>query len=348
MKNPKELEDKFFNGLCTNDEARLFIDWVLSEEGDASLKQKIEKRWSENNRSVKWDQDDLLDRLLTAKGEHKLLVSHIAEDSTSVEVENYLKRRRGTVKRWWYVAAASVILFAAYLAVNQWSDLNAVSPEVLSAKPVYTVKSNPPGQKSTHFLSEGTLIVLNSGSSVRYLSVFGGSERTIFLSGEAFFNVTKDPARPFKVIVDSTMVTALGTSFNIRSFEGEQKTSIGLISGQLVVNDLEGDHSNIYLEPGEGIEYLNSDRNLKKILIDSTRIIAWKNGVLDFNNESIHKVLRDVERWYGVEIEMDTAVEGNFTARFRNQTLKAVLEGISYSYSLSYKVNENRVTLEAK
>ncbi|MDN5210551.1 FecR domain-containing protein [Fulvivirgaceae bacterium BMA12] len=346
MINPSDLAEKFFKGLCTESEAQAFLTWYFSENATGKLKKEIDKQWSDAGEFKEWDEKAVFEKVQRFKKENKLFVSHKAEEEAKQRRIKHIKKKK-VKKYWWYAAACFVILATAFVAVRVFPDSHA-EKEVASV-PQFIIKSNPAGQKSTIYLGDGSEIVLNSASTIKYPPKFATQDRIIYLEGEAFFKVAKDSLRPFTVLVNDTKVTALGTSFNIRAFKEEGKTSIALVTGKVKVDDLQGDNAqSFYLKPGEGIAYANEERKLTKINIDPDEVVAWKYGILNFNQEPVQQVVRELERWYDVNIMLSPAIEGNFTGRFRNQTLKAVLEGLSYSFALTYSINGKSVMLEPK
>ena len=346
MTNPGELADKFFSGLCSEGEAKAFLAWYFSENTDSNLKNEIEGRWSESGEFKEWDEKSIFDRIQHSKKENRLFVSHKAEEEVKKERIKYIKKKKA-IKYRWYAAACIVILITPFLIGLFW--LNPRPEEKVVNVPEFIIKSNPAGQKSTIHLGDGSQVVLNSASTIKYPRKFATQDRVIFLAGEAFFKVAKDSLRPFSVTVNDTRVTALGTSFNIRSFKDEKKTCIALVTGKVEVKRPDkGAEQLFYLQPGEGVEYLNEGGVLTKIAIDPEETVAWKNGILHFNEEPVRQVIRELERWYDVQILLSPAIKGNFTGRFQNQTLKAVLEGLSYSFSLTYSINGKSVKLNPK
>ena len=347
MINPGELADKFFKGLCSENEAKAFLAWYFSENAEKALKKEIEERWLDNETYDEWNEASVFERIQQAKQENKLFVSHKAEAEVKKQRIKSIRKKKA-IKYRWYTAACLAVLICSLLIVRYWPA--PYSGAVKARAPEFIIKSNPAGQKSTIYLGDGSQVVLNSASTIRYPLRFATQERLIYLEGEAFFKVAKDSLRPFSVMVDSgTQVTALGTSFNIRSFKGEKKTSIALLSGKVEVKGRDDSgKQQLVLEPGEGVEYRKSGGSFTKIQIDPDQTIAWKHGILYFNKAPVGQVIKELERWYDVQIQIPASIAGNFTGRFQNQTLKAVLEGLAYSFSLTYTIDGKSVEIKQK
>ena len=355
MQDPYKLAEKYFKGLCSPEEAEAFLKWYFSDQGEEEIKRKIDIfRLSKKKKHVKnWDPIAVFEKIQAAKNRPSLFISHKLDREGAKGKDMVEEKKVRTInlgsRRERYVVASFLVLITLGLGVvaYQFVSKDKFTTVTPSHEDIY--KSNPAGQKSTIFLKDGSQIVLNSASSIQYPARFSSDERVIKLHGEAFFKVARDPRRPFRVITDMTEITALGTSFNIRSFSEEGKTSIGLVSGRVEVKERSTDHrESIYLNPGEGAIYSSVERKMTKVTVDLEKLTAWKDGILYFEDEPIDEVLKTLERWYGVEFEIDHEIEGIFTGKFKNQSLEAVLEGISYSFSLNYDINGKYVRLTTK
>ena len=175
-----------------------------------------------------------------------------------------------------HFGASGVLAYKSTLRENR----AIVSPE-------YVNKSNPAGQKSTIFLKDGSQIILNSASRLRYLARFPAHERVIEVYGEAFFEVAKDAGRPFRVLANDAEIIVYGTSFNVRSFADEKEIRIGLVEGKLAVKERTDKGDPVILFPGEGVIYYpHLEEKIVKVDIDIEKLIAWKTGILLFEDES--------------------------------------------------------------
>ncbi len=355
MQDPYKLAEKYFRGLCSKEEAEAFLDWYFSEQGEEEIKRKIDlSHPSIKKKHTKyWDSRAVFKKIQSAKNTSSLFISHKqagdTEQASKASGTKNVKVISARSQRWLYGVASAIILIAVSLGIwtYQTASTGATSQESSSLK--YVNKSNPSGQKSTIFLKDGSQIVLNSASSIRYPAKFPSDERVIELTGEAFFEVARDSLRPFRVVVDNAVITALGTSFNVRSYEEEENLTVGLITGSVEVKGQTAtSKQSIYLVPGEGVTYSARKQQMTKIQVDPEKFTAWKNGILYFEDEPIEELVKTLERWYGVEFIIENEITGIFTGKFKNQSLEAVLKGISYSYSLNYDINGKYVRLTSK
>lgn len=338
----QNLQEKFFNNQCTKEEAERFIKWYLSDKGEKEIEEQIEHYWLDKTIS-EWDSTKLLTRVNSVKNESDLFVSHKVDMQSQ---EEPVKTNLLSTQYWRIAASVTLVIGLSYLVMNLFTSNPAESDYFVE----YIEKSNPSGQKSTVHLKDGSRIILNSNSKVKYPIEFSYNERVIELVGEAYFEVAKDATRPFRVRTANTMTTALGTTFNIDAFEDEDNVKISLTSGRIEVKKLDGkpDEKPFELVPGQGVVYSRLDQSMVQTDIDMEKVIAWTSKELIFHNEDINEVIRRLERWYGVEITVEDKIEGVFSASFKNESLKAVLEGISYSFSLDYIVSDKKVVLKSK
>jgi transmembrane sensor len=230
-----------------------------------------------------------------------------------------------------------------------WFDLATIfypSPPISYVEEaIWVSKSNPIGQKSKIHLPDGSTVFLNAGSALRFRQDFGKSGREIYLQGEAFFEVAEDESLPFQVYCESLSITALGTSFNINSFQ-KGFTKVQLATGKVVVENETEDEAPVELSPGEEVIHAHG-KGMQKRAFDSSKAFVWKNGTLLFRNTDLETFISDLERWYGVEINVvnppknQLRINGEFTEDY----LSKVLEAIGYAYGFSYSIDQKQVVI---
>jgi ferric-dicitrate binding protein FerR (iron transport regulator) len=163
----------------------------------------------------------------------------------------------------------------------------------------YHTLSTPRGGQFRLTLPDGTKVWLNSASSLRYPTAFNGKDRSVELSGQGYFEVAQDAAQPFTVKVNTMEVQVLGTGFDIMAYRDEATVNTTLVEGSVQVKE---GRSTRLLKPGQQA-ILNQDSHTLTVQeADIQKIIAWKNGLFVFNNMTLAAILREVARWYDVEI----------------------------------------------
>ncbi len=174
-----------------------------------------------------------------------------------------------------------------------------------SGEMVYNTISVPNGRVFHLTLPDGTQVWLNSASSIRYPVAFTGSQRQVEISGEAYFEVVKNTKMPFRVAVDDRAeIEVLGTHFNVNAYDNEETLSTTLLEGSVRVaarrTGSQGDQYAQVLLPGQQLQLSEKGTNINEPDID--KVIAWKNGLFNFDGVELKNAMKQIARWYDVEI----------------------------------------------
>jgi transmembrane sensor len=205
----------------------------------------------------------------------------------------------------------------------------------------------PRGGKYNITLPDGTHVWLNSSSSLTFPTVFTGTERKVTLRGEAYFEVAKNKAKPFRVDVNGKQVVeVLGTHFNINAYADEQNITTTLLEGSVKINY----HDKATLiKPGQmAINNLGADLAVKDANIEE--VMAWKNDYFIFNNENITSIMKKVSRWYDVDVAFKGNMSNiNFDGNYsRAKGLSSLLKNIELVNKVRFVIEERRITVIAK
>ena len=245
----------------------------------------------------------------------------------------------------WSLAASILLLITSVYVLFHEHLLEMQEPETITS----ILKSNPRGQKSTIMLPDGTTVVLNSESSLSYTSTYYDLERRVQLTGEAFFEVTEDPLKPFVVETGNLVTTALGTSFNINAYPDEVE-EVTLVTGSVKIEANKMGHDPTTLYPGEMLA-INQSGTINKIKTTSFDHIGWKDGIIVFQDTPLKEAIVELEMWYGVDIELKNYPDGNdmnFTGSFRNDNLSNVLKSLSYTIPFDFKITGKKAEVNFK
>jgi len=207
-------------------------------------------------------------------------------------------------------------------------------------EPVFNTLSVSRGHQYQLTLSDGTKVWLNASTSLRFPIDFKGQgERRVFLEGEAYFEVSKNPNSPFIVVTENQEVKVLGTHFNIKADKGRPSSETTLLEGSVLVNN------EVKLIPGDQLSIANG--SIKKRRVNVQDVIAWKNGYFNFDGEPIREIMEEVSKWYDVEV--------NYTGRMpndkldvtisRRKSLKEVLELLELTGLIKFKSSTDMVTV---
>lgn len=209
----------------------------------------------------------------------------------------------------------------------------------------YNSMSTPKGRQFKMVLPDGTKVWLNAASSIRYPIVFTGNDRRVDITGEAYFEVAKNKEKPFIVATHSgTEIEVLGTQFNINSYDNEETINTTLLEGSVRVSNKEG---RIELTPGQQAQSTHTALTVKQ-QVNVAQVMAWKNGQFDFNNASLREVMRQLERWYNIEVEYAPGVKNyEFVGKMdRGLSLQEVLKGLEMSEVRFEITNERKIIVK--
>lgn len=204
----------------------------------------------------------------------------------------------------------------------------------------------PKGGQYRVQLEDGTKVWLNAASSLEYPVAFSGKDRTVKLTGEAYFEVAKDAAKPFFVQVQGMDVQVLGTHFNINAYAEEKRFTTTLLEGAVRVV---AGNQRLTLAPGE--QTTLEQGILQRATGDTENAIAWKNGIFTFKNHELAAVMRDISRWYDVTIVYEKGIDEKIhvTGGMRRQdNLSQVLKILELTADLHFTVQGKTITVSKK
>jgi transmembrane sensor len=210
----------------------------------------------------------------------------------------------------------------------------------------YNVVSTPRGGQYKLILGDGSQVWLNAESSIKFPAGFGAHQREVELSGEAYFEVAKNEAKPFKVKIvgpngDGGTVEVLGTHFNINSYADEGIVKTTLLEGSVQV---ERNGKSRLLKPGEQALTQN---DIKVIKTDVNQAVAWKEGKFLFHDETIHSIGEQLKRWYDVEVEYQVMVSQHFNTEIsRNAPLKSILDALEGTGQVHFTLEGKKLIIK--
>ena len=235
----------------------------------------------------------------------------------------------------------------------QWAAMIALP--MMSALLVYFLTSDPiagdnvtvqapKGEKANITLADGSLVWINSGSSLTYNNAFNQKERKVFLEGEAYFEVAKDPKRPFIVHTRDMDIEALGTAFNVRAYPEENNESTVLLEGKIKIN-AQG-QQRILTENQRAIidKTVHTFSTDKVFAVDC---VQWKDGNLYFENSSFDEIAHTLSRVFNVEIRFasERLRPMRFSGTLGNSSIRNALDILSLTSSMHYEMNGTVIEL---
>lgn len=221
------------------------------------------------------------------------------------------------------------------------------------AKLVYNTLTIPYGKQLKVALSDGTKVMLNSGSTFKYpVNFINGKNRKVFLQGEAFFDVAHDKAHPFIVEANSLDIEVLGTTFNVANYSEDLTTEVVLVDGsvKLEANEDPENTEQTILTPGHKGIFEKEAQYIETKEVNTSIYIAWTNGYVVFRESPFDNILKKLERFYNVKIINTNAELGkekfNATIDVENEDIEMVLEYFNKLYDIQFEVINNEVVIQ--
>ena len=315
------------------EEQRVF-QWLENPASRQQLEKLMEKQW-ENPSLSNADTTD-----------YSRLLDKIHQRVLSPAIPRKNRFRSIALRSLKVAASLFLIVFTGYFLSLSWVNKKDASTELAVTNPVNRIeRTTGIGEKLTLTMPDGSRIIVNSESTVQFHSDYGRIDRTIALSGEAYFEVAPDSLKPFTVEANGFTTLALGTAFNISTKLSSYQ--VALTEGKVAVG---AGKETVNLEPGQmAVWKPDQQENAIKIQrFDQAKITGWKDGRLAFDRKKLSQIFKDLETWYGVTIKIDPGVNSNqlVSGTFENKNLKDILTGLSFSTAFSFELNGKQVIIK--
>jgi transmembrane sensor len=272
---------------------------------------------------------------------------------------------------YWRQIAAALVFVTACTGLYQYVSKNKTNAGAQDAS--LQVKQAPARSKSTIILTDGTKVILNSASELKYPLSFNGKTRDVYLTGEAFFDVHKDHQHPFIVHTNKMNVRVLGTAFDVKSYSNDRSSETTLIRGMIEVTLADRPSDRIILKPKEklivqkDLPAYRIEKSLKQAARDTgtnvkytltsltyfknhdTTVVetSWLNDRFIFKDEDFGTLSNRMERWYGVSIKLnnDDLKKYHFTGIFKHESIKEALDVLRLTEAFHYKMNGTAINI---
>ena len=215
--------------------------------------------------------------------------------------------------------------------LNNGQLLYAANGAAIKGTQQWNTMQTPKGRQFNVTLPDGTRVWLNAASSITFPTSFTGNERRVKITGEAYLEVAKNKTIPFLVSInDKAEVQVLGTSFNVNGYDDEPQINTTLLEGSIRVHDSQKINSAM-VKPGQQAQIaanVNNGISVKQADID--KVMAWRNGAFNFEGASLQEVMRQLTRWYDIEVEYETGIPDiHFVGEMsRDMSLAGVLKAL--------------------
>jgi len=362
MKEPNndiDLITRVLTGEASEEERNALLEWIDDSKSNQNLFFEMKDIWEVSHAST------------NGRFNSDISWKRFKKQIESKEQEEENERRRQKFRS--FLKMASIVIISISLS---WLTFSlTTTKKLLSAK---NEVITPIGSKTQIVLPDGTKVWLNSGSKLTYNSDYNGQSRDVLLSGEAFFEVVKNPIKPFVVKTGKIDIKAYGTAFNVKSYPSDRFVETTLINGKVTIEQVSNKKILAILKPHQKSIFYNDDisHDFTKILksekqkISKDSIIeinvaeniilaqtntepetAWKDQKLYFTSETFDEIATKLERWYGVKIHLqsDNLKNERFTGKFtHNEPLAQVLEVIKITTPIIYSIKLNDVYINLR
>ncbi|WP_256011385.1 FecR family protein [Desertivirga xinjiangensis] len=323
-----EFIQKYLNGTCTLEEKARVILWYNSFDqqedilGQLSLKEREQLKLS------------MLDNINSRIDS----ISPAKENTTSVRTLTY-----------WISGIAAALLMFLGITFYQNQEAPVIANQNIKEAKVLVLEN----QGTTLYkreLEDGTVIWLNPGARIEVPEHFAANKREVSMTGKVFFEVSKNPKRPFLIYAGGVTTKVLGTSFLIKAEKGKD-TEVEVLTGKVAVavSDKENDKG-VMLLPEQRAVYSTEEQSLKKDITSAqSEVKIWKRPRLSFENTQIREVLSVLEDNFDITINSNAKINSCILkADFTDQNLAEILEMLCKSVDASYQINQEVVTINGK
>ena len=262
-------------------------------------------------------------------------------------------RRRSVLKRTvpYLVAAAAALALLIIIPVKYKAGLNTGEERIAAIE--WIEVSVPYGEKQSVTLADGTVLHLNSGSRLTYPAAFSGSTRTVFMDGEAYLDVAKDPEHPFIIKSPSIDIKVLGTSFNFKNFAQERTAELLLMEGSVEASvTIPNDTRVVRLKPGDRLHYNRENGNLDVARFNPADYKAfYQDNALHFYDMEMADIAQELSRRFNCEIvvlDEQLATRRYFSIFTNNETLDQILSVMSSDGKMSVRRSGKTIYLQSK
>ncbi|MBN2420106.1 MAG: DUF4974 domain-containing protein [Deltaproteobacteria bacterium] len=317
---------KFFEGVYSDRDLTYVNDVFCNKTKEEELKKLLKKQWYDLFQKKEGSDKDL----------SRILYRIHYEINTNSSGMNKLWSLNPIVR--WSTRFAAIL----FIPLLIFSGIHFLRPAKNVNSAWVEIKA-PAWTRAQFSLPDGTTGWLNSNSSIKYDSDFR-SGRQVNLKGEALFDVFKDQKNPFSVITDKVCVKALGTRFNIASYETEKDVEIVLEEGKLLIEQTNRDKS-LTINPNELVIYNKTLENFSVEKVLPQKYLSWTEGKLIFRNDPLDIVARRLERWFNVDVEIRGEIKSDLRLRatFVDESLEEVMQMLKRSLPIKYTIEDRIV-----
>lgn len=319
---PYELIARYLAGECNDDEKQQVLEWSKQHP-------------------------DLMDEFVS-------LWKQIPTNEFTPDVEQALgkvnsridtAKKGGSKKRYLFIGVAAAAVAVIFILINIVKTPSGDMPDNLGTGSLLTLSTDVKETKE-YVLSDGSKVWLNQSSEIRYPETFTGDTREIYLEGEAFFEITPNPEKPFIIHANNTQTRVVGTSFGIKAFKESEEVVVTVSTG-IIKFSAEGKADHIELRQGEQGTCNAEEQKLEKNTHPDPNYLAWKTKVLVFKQSSLAEVAKVIEEVYHTPVSVDSSIAGlEITSTFDQLSLDEIVRIIEITLDIKAENNQKGISFK--
>ena len=294
---------KRLKGIISPEEDQDLRKWEATKEENLQITKDLKRAWKESESYE-------LPFELDTDSDFAKIQQRIGKQNTAAKTVSLRKTRRN----WLSIAAAVAVLVASVFVLRN----------VLAEEEVQWISLSADTEIIQITLSDKSQVWLNVGSRISYPETFDNKHRPIRLEGEAFFEVSKDPQRPFEIETAQTKTTVLGTAFNVRAISGETQTEVSVREGKVRVEAPEA-RASVLLTEKQRVVYDHETATLDKVEDENLNALSWQRKSVQFKNNALSEVIKALSRQFDVEVRLEKNTMNNCPISGRYSTKTDVL-----------------------
>lgn len=214
-------------------------------------------------------------------------------------------------------------------------------------KILFNTLATPRGGEYQITLPDGSRVWLNAASSLRFPTRFAGNDRTVYLNGEAYFEISPNAQQPFHVqLSDNQQITVLGTSFNVMNYADENNITTTLVTGKVMVSRPDGQQA--VLAPSQQAVITKGQNHITVSDADVDKTIAWKTGMFEFEDDDLPSIMRTIARWYDVEVVYNGNIpDQHYSGSIRKTSTLSQALRILQTAGIQYSITNKTITIKS-
>jgi len=302
----EKIVTKYLEGSANESEQLQLLNWLREKENRKAFN-KYKLEWKKN----------MVPGQFPGNGEESW-----NRLNSKLNQESYNSWQR-TIRKEWFYKVAAIFFFVISIGSFAW-NFSHQSQDILETTTTVIAEN---GQISKVELPDGSMIWLNSGSTLSYNNHFSIENRNLVLTGEAYFDVSKNENLPFVVDCGGLKVKALGTRFNVNAYDIGKSAQIVLEDGVVELIDNNTHNSFYRMKPGDLVEIRLKSNSYKAETVNTMRYSSWKDGIVNIYNLSLDEVIKQLEKRYNQQFELTTNVKDlHYTFTIEDETLEDILK----------------------